>query len=280
MKRLLKSKMAVSGGVVVVLVLIASLLAPWVAPYSVKDFTNDLLAPPSVTHLFGTDSFGRDALSLVLHSGLETLGISLLTLVISGLIGIVCGIVSGYVGGWTDKTLSMAMQGIMSFPSMMVALLVMGIFGTIGRASLIGAISVTLIPRFSMIMRGATIPARDAEYVTAAQALGVSRWRVLWRHIVPNLVTPMVVVCSTYLPSIILLEASLSFLGFGAPPDAPTWGRIVSEGGKYFRIAPWLVMFPGTVIAVTVIGFNLLGEGIRDVVDPRIRGKLTAKSVR
>ncbi|MDD5220262.1 MAG: ABC transporter permease [Candidatus Bipolaricaulis sp.] len=280
MKRLLKSKMAAGGGIIVILILIACVLAPWVAPYSVKDFTDDLLARPSATHLFGTDSFGRDALSLVLHSGLETLSMSLLTLVISAFLGIVCGIVSGYVGGWTDRILSMVMQGIMSFPSMMVALLVMGIFGTIGRASLIGAISVTLIPRFSMILRGATIPARDAEYVTAAQALGVSRWRLLWRHVVPNLVTPMIVVCSTYLPSIILLEASLSFLGFGAPPDAPTWGRIVSEGGKYFRIAPWLVLFPGSVIAVTVIGFNLLGEGIRDVVDPRVRGKLTARSVR
>lgn len=274
MRHLLRSKLALSGTIIVALVLLISLLAPWIAPYSVKDFTRDQLSPPSAQHLFGTDSFGRDTLSLVLHAGLETLSIALLTLLISSSIGIVTGIVSGYVGGAVDKTLTMCMQGIMSFPSMMVALFVMGIFGTIGRASLIGAISVTLVPRFAMIMRGATIPTREVEYVTAGHAIGVSRWRILWRHILPNLVTPIVVVCSTYLPSIILLEASLSFLGFGAPPDAPTWGRIVSEGGKYFRIAPWLVLFPGTVIATTVVAFNLLGEGIRDVVDPNVRGRL------
>ena len=279
MKYFLKSKLALSGGIIVLLIVGASLAAPWIAPYSIKEFTPDVLAPPSRSHLCGTDSFGRDALSMILCAGIETLSIAILTLLFSASVGIIWGIAAGFLGGTVDRILTTIMQGLMSFPAMMVALFMMGVFGSIGRMSLVAAISVTLMPRFAMILRGATVPAKSNEYVSAAQAIGASRWRVLWRHVLPNLVTPMVVVCSVNLPSIILLEASLSFLGFGAPPDAPTWGRIVSEGRQYFRLAPWLVLFPGGVIATSVIGFNLFGEGIRDILDPRVRGRLASSSV-
>ena len=279
MKYFVKSKLALSGGIIVLLIVGASLAAPWIAPYSIKEFTPEVLAAPSRLHLCGTDSFGRDALSMILRAGIETLSIAVLTLLCSASVGIMWGIAAGFLGGKVDRVLTTIMQGLMSFPAMMVALFMMGVFGSIGRMSLVAAISVTLMPRFAMILRGATIPAKSNEYVSAAQAIGASRWRILWRHVLPNLVTPMVVVCSINLPSIILLEASLSFLGFGAPPDAPTWGRIVSEGRQYFRIAPWLVLFPGGVIATSVIGFNLFGEGIRDILDPRVRGRLVGGSV-
>lgn len=255
------------------------IFAPFLSPYDIRTFSADQLSPPSSSHLFGTDSFGRDVLSLLLATGGGTLSLAVLTLVLSAVIGVAWGLVAGYVGGVTDAVLSRALEAIMSFPAMMAAILVMGFFGTTGRIPVMVAIAVTLTPRFARVMRGATIPFRDVDFVLSARATGASETRVLLRHVVPNLVAPVVVLCSIYLPYVIILESSLSFLGLGAPPDAPTWGRIVAEGRQYFRIAPWLVLFPGAAITVSAIGFNLLGDGLRDVLDPHLRGKLVSGSV-
>lgn len=279
MRYFLKSRLAVAGSAVVLIISVLSIFAPLICPFDPQAFSADQLSPPSSTHLFGTDSFGRDVVSLLLDAGGGTLSLAVLTLVFSAVIGIAWGVVAGYAGAFTDTVLSRAMEALMSFPAMMAALLVMGIFGTTGRIPLMVAIAVTLAPRFARVMRGSTMPFREADFVLAARATGAAEVRILLRHVLPNLVAPILVLCSIYLPYVILLESSLSFLGLGAPPDAPTWGRIVAEGRQYFRIAPWLVLFPGAAITLSAIGFNLLGDGLRDVLDPHVRGKLVTGAV-
>ncbi len=274
MKYLARSKMILAGGIVVVAVLLVCTFASRISPYDPQVFSAEQLVGPSARHPFGTDSYGRDVLSLMLNAGWGTLGLAVSTLLLSAGVGISCGILAGYSAGPIDLMLSRVMEVLMSFPAMMVALLVVGFFGSSGRAPLILAIAITLAPRFARVLRGSTLPFRTIEYVVAARSVGATNLGILVRHVLPNLVAPIVVLCSTYLPYVILLESSLSFLGLGAPPDAPTWGRIVADGRHYFRAAPWLVVFPGLTITLTAIGFNLLGDGLRDALDPHLRGRL------
>ncbi|MEN6369894.1 MAG: ABC transporter permease [Thermotogota bacterium] len=274
MKRLLRSRMTLVGGVLVLAVIFACTFPSCLSSYNPRAFSPEQLAAPSSHHPFGTDSYGRDVLSLVLNSGWGTLVLAAATLLVSAGVGIPCGILAGYSGGGLDMTLSRIVDVLMSFPAMMVALLVVGFFGSAGRGPLIVAIGLTLVPRFARVMRGSALPFRSIEYITAARSVGASRLRILLRHVLPNLVAPIIVLCSTYLPYVILLESSLSFLGLGAPPDSPTWGRIVADGRHYFRAAPWLVVFPGLTITLAAIGFNLLGDGLRDVLDPHLRGRM------
>jgi peptide/nickel transport system permease protein len=279
MKYVLKSKLAVVGFSIIAVVLIMCACARWVSPFDPQAFSSQQLHAPSTTHPLGTDSFGADLLALILNAGFRTVGFAVVTLLFSAALGIPAGVIGGFVGGKTDMMLSRVVEVMLSFPVMVAALLVIAVFGsTAGQTPLLLAISVTLAPRFARVMRGATLPLRETEFVMAARAAGASRMRILFRHLVPNLVAPILVLCSAYLPYVILLESSLSFLGLGAPPDMPTWGRLVAEGRKFFRTAPWAVFFPGAAITLVAIGFNLLGDGLRDALDPHARRKLVTGS--
>ncbi len=261
--------MGVLGLALTGIVVLSALFAPIIVTHEPSSLSKDRLQPPGTSHLFGTDSYGRDVFSRVILGSRESLLIALSALLIGFVLGGLSGILAGYLGGWLDFLLSRLTETMMCFPSIMLALFVLAVFGAAGKTPLIIAVGLSLVPRFARVVRGAILPIREQDYIVAARGLGAGSAGIMWRHVVPNLVGPLTVLCTIYLPVIILLEASLSFLGLGAPPDVPTWGRIIADGRPYLRTAPWISVYPGIAIMLTVIGFNLLGDGLRDILDPK-----------
>lgn len=264
-----KNKSARFGGIMSLTVIILSLIAPLITPFSPSEFSSDILRPPSRNHLFGTDEYGRDLFSRILRGSLITLRIAIVSLSLAATFGILWGLLAAYIRGIIGIIFNRFIDVLMSFPSIMVALFVLAIFGTSGKTPLIIAIAIALSPSFARVIRGSTLPILEEDFVLAAQALGASHIRILMRHILPNLMSPIIVLITIYLPFIIILESALSFLGLGAPPDVPTWGLIISDGKAYMQLAPWLTLFPGMAIIFTGISFNVLGDGLRDILDPR-----------
>lgn len=273
--RIFRHRMAVVGLLMVGVVVVGAAFAPLLSPYRPSAMSRDRLQPPSAKHILGTDSYGRDVFSRVLYGARESLILGALALLIGATIGATLGIVAGYFGGPIDIVLSRLMDMMLSFPSIMVALFVLAVFGTAGRMPLVIAIGLSLVPRFARVARGATLPIRSQDYIVAARSLGAGDWAIIVRHVLRNLVGPLTVLCSIYLPTVILIEASLSFLGIGPPPNLPTWGRIIADGRPYLRNAVWISVAPGIAIMLTVMGFNLVGDGLRDLLDPK-----TSKSIR
>jgi peptide/nickel transport system permease protein len=256
------------------IVIVSSLIAPFVTPYGSSEFTADLLRPPSRNHYLGTDGHGRDLFSRILRGGRITLSLAITTICFAGSFGILWGLMGAYTRGMIGNFFNRAIDVVMSFPSIMLALLVLAIVGTGGKAPLIIAIAVAFAPRFARVIRGATLPILEEDFILAEKALGAGHVRILVVHLLPNLVAPITVLTSIYLPYVIMLESSLSFLGLGAPPDVPTWGRIIADGKAYMQVAPWLTIFPGIAIVFTALAFNLLGDGLRDLFDPRSATRL------
>jgi peptide/nickel transport system permease protein len=275
--RVLRSRLAVGGALMVGTVMVASLMAPFIAPYGVSQYTSDLLSPPSENHYLGTDSHGRDLYSRILRGGWVTLSLALATVLLAGIVGISWGLMAAYTGGVAGVLLNRGMDVVMSFPSIMLALLVLAIAGTGGKLPLIIAIAIALAPRFARVIHGSTLPILKEDFILAEKALGASHARILGAHVLPNLVAPITVLTSIYLPFVIILESSLSFLGLGAPPDVPTWGRIIADGKAHMQVAPWLTLFPGIAIVFTSLAFNLLGDGLRDLLDPKSSTRLYTK---
>jgi peptide/nickel transport system permease protein len=275
--RFLRSRLALWGAVMSVLVVLISLLAPMIAPYGVSQYTSDLLSPPSGSHYLGTDSHGRDLYSRILRGGRVTLSLALTTVFFAGILGTLWGLMAAYVPGIVGTLLNRGVDVIMSFPSIMLALLVLAIAGTGGKAPLVIAIAIALTPRFARVIHGSTLPILKEDFILAEKALGASHARILGVHVLPNLVAPITVLTSIYLPFVIILESSLSFLGLGAPPDVPTWGRIIADGKAHMQVAPWLTIFPGIAIIFTSLAFNLLGDGLRDLFDPKSSTRLYTK---
>jgi peptide/nickel transport system permease protein len=256
------------------IVVIASLLAPLLAPYGPSEFNPDLLHPPSGDYYLGTDGHGRDLFSRIVGGGRITLSLAITTIFFSGAFGTLWGLLAAYTKGLAGNFINRVIDVVMSFPSIMIALLVLAIVGTGGKIPLIIAIAVALSPRFARVIRGSTLPILEEDFIMAERALGAGHFRIVAIHLVPNLVGTITVLTSIYLPYVIMLESSLSFLGLGAPPDVPTWGRIIADGKAYMQIAPWLTIFPGVAIVFTALAFNLLGDGLRDVFDPRSATRL------
>jgi len=253
-----------------------SVIAPLISPYGPSEFTADLLQSPSLKHYLGTDEHGRDLFSRLLWGGRSTLSIAIITICLGGSFGILWGLITAYIKGVTGNVLNRFVDLSMSFPSIMTALFVLAIFGTGGKTPLIIAIAITLAPRFARVIRGSTLPILEEDFILAEKALGAGHLRILIGHVLPNLVAPITVLMSIFLPYVIILEAGLSFLGLGVPPDVPTWGRIIAEGKKYMQVAPWLMTFPGIAIIFTSVAFNILGDGLRDVFDPRSKTRLSS----
>lgn len=267
--RLWRSKSARFGGIMSLTVVILCLIAPFITPYSALEFSADILVPPCRNHYLGTDEYGRDLFARILSGGRITLTIAIVPLSFATVLGTLWGLLAAYKKGMVGTMLNRFIDVLMSFPAIMVALFVLAIFGTSGKAPLIIAIAIALSPRYARIISGSTLPILEEDFILAAQALGAGQLRIFLRHVLPNLVAPITVLTSIYLPYIIILESSLSFLGLGAPPEISTWGLIISDGKAYMRVAPWLTAFPGIAIIITGIAFNLLGDGLRDVFDPR-----------
>ncbi len=272
--KLFRSRLALYGAIMSLVVVIISLIAPFIAPYGAAEFTDNLLHPPSGNHYLGTDDHGRDLFSRILRGGSITLSLAVTIICFSASFGTLWGLLAAYTRGTIGTIINRAIDIVMSFPSIMMALLVLAIVGTGGKSALTIAIAIAYAPRFARVIRGSTLPILEEDFILAEKALGAGHLRILAIHIIPNLVGSITVLTSIYLPYTIMLESTLSFLGLGAPPDIPTWGRIIADGKAYMQIAPWLTIFPGIAIIFTALAFNLLGDGLRDLLDPRSSTRL------
>jgi peptide/nickel transport system permease protein len=267
------------GGIIVMTVGFMALFAPILAPYSPSDHSSSILEAPSLKHFFGTDEYGRDVFSLIIWGSRITLTVAISSLLIGAIIGIIWGIIGGYARGTVHSLLNSIIDILLSYPSLMIALFVLALYGESGKETVIVAIGITLSPRFARVIRGATLPLREEDFILAANAQGASTYRIIRYHLLPNLVGPISVLISVYLPFVIILESSLSFIGVGMPPDVATWGRILSDGRSYLQLAPWIALFSGIAITITTIGFNVIGDGLRDFIDPKARSVIQQKYV-
>src|SRR5215831_9051372 len=261
-------------GVAVVAAMIALAVgADLVAPYDPTEMkVADALKAPSRAHLFGTDRFGRDVLSRTIHGTRIALGVALSSIAIAALSGTALGLVGGYFGGWLDLIIGRVMDVLFSFPTLILAIAIAAMLGP-GLTNAVLAIAVVYAPLFSRVARGPVIAEREKEHVLAALSLGAGAPRVIARHILPNVLAPLIVQVSVSLAYAILIEASLSYLGLGTQPPAPSWGVMLNEGRTYLETAPWMSIFPGLAIMLAVLAFNLCGDGLRSVLDPQLRGR-------
>ncbi len=274
-RRVLRNGRLVLGGTVVTVFLVLTLLAPWIAPRDPleRDLQNTL-KPPSREFLLGTDELGRDLLSRLLHGARITLGISVVALLVSAMVGLALGTSAGYVRAAWDHVAMRLIDIQLSFPGIILAIAVIAVMGR-GLTGLAVALSIFPIPAFARLARAATMVENEQEYVLAARGLGVPHRLILLRHILPNIMGPILVQASLSIASIILVGSSLGFLGLGAQPPEPEWGLILSRGRSYVYSAPHMMTYPGLAVAAVVFGFTLLGDGLRDHLDPRLRGQLS-----
>jgi peptide/nickel transport system permease protein len=271
LRKALRHGLVVGGGSIVLLLALVAAFGASLAPYDplAMDF-GARFAPPSWAHPFGTDDFGRDLFSRVLHGAAVSFQVAFIAVGISGVVGVLLGVLAGYLGGWVDEAIMRAMDVVFAFPAVLLAITVMAVLGR-GVENAMIAIAIVYMPIFARVTRGAVISVRDREFVTAARALGTGHARIMLAHVLPNAAGPILVQTSLSLAFAILAEAALSFFGLGTQPPDPSWGRMLSEGRAFLGQAPWMGIFPGLAIMAAVLGFNLLGDGLRDVLDPRWR---------
>jgi peptide/nickel transport system permease protein len=257
------------GVVLVVAMVLVALLAPWISPYD-PDEQNVLmkLEPPSWEYLFGTDAFGRDVLSRVIWGARVSLFVGSVATLAGILVGTVIGIISGYYGGIVDKLITAATDILLSFPQLIMGLILVAVLGPT-LFNLILAIAITAVPAFIRVARGSTLAMKERDFVDACRALGYGDLRIMFLHVLPNIMDEVVVMGSLWLAAAIRTESTLAFIGLGVPPPTATWGGIIREGFDNLLDAPWLSIFPSLAILVVMIALNLVGDGLRDATDPR-----------
>lgn len=267
-RRFLRNRLAVVGLVVIVAFIVIAIFAPIIAPYNpdASHFSQAFQAP-SWHHLLGTDDLGRDILSRIIYGARGSLLSAVLIVVLGLVIGVPLGLISGYYGGLVDDIIMRLVDAGLAFPGLVLAMAMAWILGPSLTHAII-AIGIVTIPQFARITRGQVLAVKSYQYVEAAQCLGASGARIMFRHILINTATPIIVVATLNIGSALLSVASLSFLGLGPPPPAPNWGEMLQTGSQYLTNAPWISLFPGTAIFIAVLGFNTFGDGIRDVLDP------------
>ncbi|MBM3217116.1 MAG: ABC transporter permease [Candidatus Rokubacteria bacterium] len=272
-----KSPLVTVGAVIVGLVCVAALGAPLLATSDPID--QDLtvvLKPPfwwdegSLRHPLGTDHLGRDVYSRLVYGAQISLTISVLAALLGAMVGVVAGLVAGYLGGRVDAIIMRVVDLNLAFPLILLALAVVAILGPSLR-NLVIVMSITTWMIYARVLRGLSLALREREFVQAVRALGAHDIRIVARHVLPNVLPPILVIWTLEVARVILMESALSFLGLGVPPPTPTWGRMLAEGRDYLTVAGWIAVFPGLAILVTVLGINLLGDGLRDLLDPRLR---------
>lgn len=270
-KRLLRNKQFLAGGFVVLVLVVTALLAPQIAPFDpFERIPGSSLKPPSSTHLFGTDLLGRDLFSQMVHGTRLTLYVGLISVGISTVFGALLGITAGYFGGWWDTVVSGLINVVLTFPSFLMALAIVAILGPSLTNAMI-AVGIQGIPAVARLVRGDTLLVREMEYVEATRSLGGTHSRLIWKSILPNVVSSLLVMATLQFPFAIMMTAGLSFLGLGAQPPTTEWGRLMVGARDLMQRAPWLMNIPGIAIMMTVLGFNLLGNALRDVFDPRMQ---------
>lgn len=262
------------AALVIVLTVLVAVFAPAVAPYSpLQVHRGRALEPPSREFWFGTDDLGRDVFSRVVFGARVSLQVALIAVTAGTLIGAIIGLTTGYWAGLYDLLMQRVVDAIQAFPGLVLALAVVSALGPSLRNSMV-AVGILLIPGAARVTRGVTLSVKENQFVEASRALGASDLRIVLRHILPNIVPPVLVLASIVVGAAILIEASLGFLGLGLPPPAPSWGNMLSGAGRQFAVqAPWLAIAPGLAIGVVVLSFNLFGDALRDHIDPKLRGR-------
>ena len=258
------------GIVLLVVLILASVAAPLLTTYSPSSPNlRAQLTPPNWSHLFGTDEFGRDILTRVLFGGRISLTVGLIALGVGATIGTVVGLISGFYGGRIDTLLMWFIDVLLAFPGILLALLVVSILGVELRNVML-AVGTSMIPRFARLVRGTVLSAKENLYVDAARVTGVPEYHVLIRHVLPNVISPVIILSTLSLGTAIIIASGLSFLGLGAKPPSPEWGTMLSDGRQFLQSQWWIATFPGVAILITVISVNLIGDGLRDALDPRM----------
>jgi len=270
-RRLLRDKLAIAGMILIFLFVIAAIFAPVIAPYSpIEQNLLQRRQPPSSQYWMGLDEVGRDVFSRLIFGARTSLQVGVLSVGLAIIVGSILGAVSGYLGGWTDQVIMRLMDILLAFPGLLLAIAVVSILGP-GLMNMLYAIGFVSIPVYARIMRASVLSVREQDFVMAAHAVGVPEDRMLLRQILPNCLTPIIVAGTLGIATAILDAAGLSFLGLGAQPPTPEWGTMLGEGRGSVFTAPHIVVFPGLAIMLNVLGFNLLGDGLRDALDPRLR---------
>ena len=266
-----KSPTIVVGLFIILIVLLCALLAPWLSPYDPT--STDLyarLSGPSADHLLGTDELGRDVLSRLIWGARVSLKVGLISVSLGMSVGVVVGVLAGYLGKQVDSVLMSLMDLLLTFPSILLAIAIIAALGP-GITQVMIAVGIAIVPNFARVSRGSVISLKETDFVRSAEALGASKLRIMARHIAPNILTPIIVLATLNAAFAIIMEAGLSFLGIGVQPPDPTWGSILSDGRQTIRVAPWISLSAGTAISLTVLGLNMVGDGLRDLLDPKMR---------
>jgi peptide/nickel transport system permease protein len=271
-RQLWRRKTAVFGLALAAFVLLGALLAPWLAPEDPLVMGPRRFAAPSFLAWLGTDQFGRDLLSRLLYGARVSIAVSFAAVGMATFIGGTIGLCAGYFGGRVDLFLMRGVDVLMAFPTLLLALAVVATFGGSAR-NLILAVTLAYIPIFSRVVRGSTLSVKQNDFVEASRALGARDGRIMLRAVLPNVLAPIIVQATFNLSTAIMIEAALSFLGLGVQPPAPSWGSMLSEARNFMELDPWLALAPGGAITLAVLGFNLFGDGLRDILDPRLAGE-------
>lgn len=270
-KRLRRNKLAMLGLAIVLFLILMAIFAPLLAPYDpIMRIKEDSSMPPSGTHLFGTDLLGRDIFSRVIYGSRISIEVGIVAVGISVILGLFFGALAGYFGRWPDAIIMRVADIFFAFPYILGAIAIMTILGS-GIVNIFIAIGVLGWAYFARVFRGSILSIKNKEYIEAAKALGASNTRIITKHIFPNAIAPIIVLATMNVGTAIIVEAALSFLGIGVQPPTPAWGKMLSEALDFIDIAPWMMLFPGLAIVFTVLGFVLLGDGLRDAFDPKMK---------
>lgn len=266
-----KQRLAMVAGCFIVLLFLIALIGPVIAPYSsIEPDYDNILSPPSMEHLAGTDAFGRDIFSRILEGTRISLFVGLTSVLVGAIAGTILGLISGYYGKWVDSLIMRFCDVLFAFPGILLAIGIIAILGP-GLGNVIIAVAIFSIPIFARIVRSSTLSIKASVFVEAAQSIGAAPRRIIWKHIFPGTVSSIIVYFTMRIGTSILTAASLSFLGLGAQPPSPEWGAMLSSGRDFLNTAPHVTFFPGLAIFITVLAFNLLGDGLRDALDPKLK---------
>jgi peptide/nickel transport system permease protein len=272
-RRLFRNPGAAAGAVVLAAMVLIAVFAPQIAPYDpIAQDSQSIRARPGREHLFGADTFGRDVFSRVLYGGRKSLPIGLVAVGIAAIFGVASGLIAGYYGHWVDSLVMRGVDLMLAFPGILLAMAIVAILGS-SLFNLMLAVGIAAIPEYTRIVRGTVLSTRETEYVTAARVSGAQDRVIMIRHILPNILPPIIVLATLGIAGAIILGSTLSFLGLGIQPPTPEWGNMLSDGRSMMRHFWWVSFFPGLAIMLTVLAINLLGDGLRDALDPRLRNR-------
>lgn len=271
LRRLARNRGAVLGAILLILLIGVGIMAPLVAPYDPLEMApKDRLQPPGPAHWFGTDNFGRDIFTRVVYGTRISLPMGLISVGLAMGIGLMGGLLSGYYGGWIDAVIMRLVDVMLAFPGLLLALAIVAALGP-NLVNAMLAVGISVSPTYIRVVRAAVLSERELSYVDAARSIGCPSWSILLRHLLPNTLTPVIVLSTLGVASAILTVAALSFLGLGVKPPTPEWGSMLSEARNYLRLSPWTMTFPGLAIVIAALSINLFGDGLRDALDPRMR---------